>query len=136
MSSWFHSAFFCGATVLVSSVKASFASAWMERSARMFLPCSEGSASMWMIFAFGANLLRFPETRSENRAPTVIKRSHSATALFETGVPCMPIIPRFLGYFADRAERPIRLKEIGALILSANRTSSLDAPEAMIPPPA
>ena len=48
---------------------------------------------MWTIFAWLAKVSGWRATRSENRQPTAISKSHSLQATLLAWEPCMPIMP-------------------------------------------
>ena len=73
---------------------AAFASAAMPTVGFMTLPSSEGSMSMWITFAFGANLWAAPVILSSKRIPTANRTSERSMARFTLACPCIPGQPR------------------------------------------
>jgi len=118
------------------SVRTDLTSPTIGTSTRLFFPISAGSISMWMTFACGAKVSIFPVTRSSNRAPMAIKRSHSVTAKFAYSVPCIPSIPRFREWSQGMQPRPIRVVVTGMASFVANSMSSGEAFDEITPPPA
>ena len=102
----------------------------------MILPISAGSMSMWMILACGANSETLPVTRSEKRAPQAMMRSDSVTAMLAYLEPCMPTGPRLSGLEQGMDALPMRVVTTGICIRSASSTSSGQACDATMPPPA
>ena len=109
---------------LVSRARASLASATIGTAARFTLCISEGSISIWMKRACGANSLALPVTRSSKRNPTPIIRSDSPMARLTCAGPCIPGIPKAKGCVSGKALRPSSVVITGILVFSANACSS------------
>ena len=89
------------------------------------MPISDGSTSMWTIFASRANSSIAPVTRSSKRAPMATIRSASSIAQLATRVPCMPSIPSHCGSDAGNAPSAISVVVTGAPVSVGERAQLL-----------
>ena len=69
--------------------------------------------SIWTILACLAKVLGLVATRSENRQPMAISRSHFEEAMLEAWLPCMPIMPVNSGSLPGQAPPPIMVEATG-----------------------
>src|ERR687890_18035 len=115
---------------------AAFASAAIPTVGFMTLPSSEGSTSMWMIFARGANLWAAPVILSSKRIPTANRRSERSMARLTLACPCIPGQPRYSGWSSGKALMPSSVVTTGMPVLSASSLSSISAPPSVTPCPA
>ena len=71
-------------------------------------------------FCIWSEMFKFPVKRSSKRAPILINRSHSVSAIFAAYVPCMPAIPRKSGWSPGKLPKPKSVFVTGNWYFSAN----------------
>ena len=121
------------AKAISQRTKAALASATIGTAAGLTLCISEGSISMWIMRARGANSLTFPVTRSSKRSPTPMTRSAMPIAWLTCAGPCIPGIPMARGCVSGKALRPSSVVMTGILAFSAKANNSSKAFDRMTP---
>ena len=131
----FHSGWLYWGSCWLSNSSTRLAEPMMWWSVSTFLSISERSMSIWTILAWLAKVAGSRATRSENRQPTAMSRSHWSQATLLAWAPCIPTMPQVSGCPPGKPPPPMTVMATGASSFSARVRNCWWARPRTTPPP-